>query len=420
MPPPDLEAYSLGACGVTSAARVAHAAVSRRRRVEWIAAALTVASCLVIPGGLLSRSFGGDVYYYREIGKRLVDGLIPYHQFYLEYPPGSLPAFAVPAFVSQSHYFLVFKLLMTLCAAVAAAAGIATMRRAGAPASAQRRAAVVLGLAPLALGPLFLNRYDLWPAAVLALALLALVANRPRLAFALLALAVVAKIYALAAVPIAVIHVLRKRGRDELTRALAVFVGVGLVLVVPFAVVGFGGLGYSFYIQATRQLQVESLGAQLLVAAGHLGVYHPASVIGAPGSRNLAGPAADTVGFMSSVVEVLAVALVARWYWRGPNDRQRLLLAVATAVTAFVAFGKVLSPQYLVWLIPLVPLVDAGIGLAASLLLIVTLVVTQAAFYDSDRVAALGTISWLVLVRDLGLVVLFALLARRLVREAPA
>ena len=420
MPPPDLEAYSLGACGVTSAARVAHAAVSHRRRVEWTAAALTVVSCLVIPGGLLSRSFGGDVYYYREIGKRLVDGLIPYHQFYLEYPPGSLPAFAVPSFLSQSHYFLLFKLLMTACAAVAAAAGIAAMRRAGAPESVQGRAAVVLGLAPLALGPLFLNRYDLWPAAVVGLALLALIANRPRLAFALLALGVVAKIYALAVVPIAVIHVLRERGRDELTRALAVFVGVGLVLVVPFAVVGFGGLGYSFYIQATRQLQVESLGAQLLVAAGHLGVYHPASVIGAPGSSNLAGPAADTAGFVSSIVEVLAVALVARWYWRGRDDPQRLLLAVATAVTAFVAFGKVLSPQYLVWLIPLVPLVDAGIGLAASLLLIVLLVATQLAFYDSDRVAALGAISWLVLVRDLGLVVLFAMLARQLVREAPA
>jgi Glycosyltransferase family 87 len=420
MPAPDLEARSLGVCGVTSPARVAHAAFSRAGRAGWVAVGLVAAGCVVIPGGLLSSGWGGDVFYYRQIGQRIADGLIPYHEFYLEYPPGSTVAFAAPSFLSQAHYFLVFKLLMTLCAVVAAAAGMAVTRRAGAPARAQIRAAVALGLAPLALGPLFLNRYDLWPAAVLSVALLALVAGRPRLAFALLALAVVAKIYALAVVPVAVIHVLRRRGRDELVRALAVFLGVGLVLVVPFAVTGFGGLGYSFYIQATRQLQVESLGAQLLVAAGHLGAYHPVSVIGAPGSRNLAGPAADAVGFASSFVEVVAVALVARWYWRGKNDPQRLVLAFATAVAAFVAFGKVLSPQYVVWLIPLVPLVDAGIGLAASLLFGVTLLITQVAFYDSDRVASLGTVSWLVLVRDLGLVVLFGILARRLTREAPA
>jgi hypothetical protein len=387
-------------------------------RGEWIAAALVGASCLVIPGGLLSRSFGGDVYYYRDIGERIADGLIPYHQFYLEYPPGSVVAFAIPSFVSQAHYFLVFKLLMTVCAAVAVVAGVRVLRRAGVSDRALLFSAVLLGLSPLALGPLFLNRYDLWPAAVLSLALLAFAANRPRLAFGLLALAVVAKIYAIAVVPVAIVHVLRTRGRDDLLRALGVFVAVGLVLFVPFAVVGFGGLGYSFYIQATRDLQVESLGAEILVAAGRLGVYHPAAVTGDPGSRNLVGPAADAVGFVSSAIEVGAVLFVAWLYRRGPIDVRRLVLGFATAVVAFVAFGKVLSPQYVVWLIPLVLLVDAGIRFALAGLLAVALVLTQLEFYDSDHVAGLGQVSWLVLVRNLVLVAMFALLARRLAQEA--
>ena len=373
--------------------------------------------CLVIPGGLLSRGWGGDVYYYQEIGHRIAHGQIPYHEFYLEYPPGAIPVFAVPSLLSQAHYFLVFKLLMTAFAAVAAVAAVAVLERLGASSPARVRAVVVLGVAPLALGPLFLNRYDVWPAALVACSLLCLVVDRPRLAFALLAVATVAKIYPLALVPVVVVHVWRRFGRDELVRALAVFVGVGLLFVVPFAAVGFGGLGYSFYIQATRDLQVESLGAQLLVVAGHLGVYHPTAVTGKPGSQNLVGPAADAVGFVSSLVQVVAVLLVARWYRRGRNDSDRLVLAFAAAVVAFIAFGKVLSPQYVVWLIPLLPLVELGIGGLVSCLLLAVLVMTQLSFYDSDQVAQLGTVSWLVLARNVVLVALFGLLARRLARE---
>jgi hypothetical protein len=372
-----------------------------------------------MPGGLLSSGWGGDVYYYREIGHRIANDQIPYHDFYLEYPPGSIPVFALPSLLSQAHYFLVFKLLMTACGVAAAVAGIAVLEQLGTSSPALTRAVVVLGVAPLLLGPLFLNRYDAWPAALVVFALLALVVDRPRLAFALLAVATVAKVYPLAVVPVAAVYVFRARGRRELERALAVFVGVGLLFIVPFALVGFGGIGYSFYIQATRDLQVESLGAQFLVAAGHLGVYHPASVIGAPGSRNLVGPAADAVGFLSTAIQVAMVLFVAWLYQRGRNDRHRLVLAFTAAVVAFIAFGKVLSPQYLVWLVALVPLVGLGIGLAASSLLVVALVMTQLAFYDSDQVAALGTVSWLVLARNLVLVALFGLLARRLA-EKPA
>ena len=396
---------------------VARPTLPRLRYPAWAAGGLVALMCLVIPGGLLSRGWGGDVYYYREIGHRIAHGQIPYHEFYLEYPPGSIPVFAVPSLLSQAHYFLVFKLLMTAFAAVAAVAAVAVLERLGPTSPARVRAVVVLGVAPLALGPLFLNRYDAWPAALVALSLLFLVADRPRLAFALLAVATVAKIYPLALVPVVVVHVWRRFGRDELVRALAVFVGVGLLFVVPFAAVGFGGLGYSFYIQATRDLQVESLGAQLLVVAGHLGVYHPTAVTGKPGSQNLVGPAADAVGFVSSLVQVVAVLLVARWYRRGRNDSDRLVLAFAAAVVAFIAFGKVLSPQYVVWLIPLLPLVELGIGGLVSCLLLAVLVMTQLSFYDSDQVAQLGTVSWLVLARNVVLVALFGLLARRLARE---
>jgi hypothetical protein len=107
---------------------------------------------------------------------------------------------------------------------------------------------------------------------------------------------------------------------------------------------------------------------------------------------------------------------VAWLYRRGRNDVPRFMIAVAASVAAFIAFGKVLSPQYLVWLVPLVPLVASGIGAVTSTLLVVALVMTQLEFYDSDHVAHLGTVSWLVLARDVVLVALFGVLAGRLAR----
>jgi len=95
----------------------------------------------------------------------------------------------------------------------------------------------------------------------------------------------------------------------------------------------------------------------------------------------------------------------------------------AGAVCAFVALGKVLSPQYLIWLAPLVPLVRGRRGLVAGSLLALAMVLTQLWFpYRYLRLATEfdARASWLVLARDLVLVALLAALVwpdRRRQRE---
>jgi glycosyl transferase family 87 len=379
-------------------------------------AALAVGSCAVAPGGLFSPHWPGDVIYYSTIGERIAHGAIPYHEFYLEYPPGALPVFALPALISQHHYVVLFKILMTLCAAIAAVAGVAVVQHIGASGTVRLLAIGLLGLAPLLLGPLFLNRYDAWPAMLVALVLLALVTGHTRLGFGLLALAILAKIYPLAILPIALVHVGRTRGARELVRSVGVLVAVVVIGAGPFAAVGFGGLGFSFYIQATRHLQIESLGAQILIAFHHFGLYQPIVFTGSPGSVDLGGRLAGAVGFVSSLIEVALVLLVALWYAHGVSDSRRLVLASATAITAFATFGKVLSPQYLTWLILLVPLVSALVSPAALALLVSAAVMTQISFYKSDQVSTLGPVSWLLLGRTAVLIALFVLIAQPLRR----
>ena len=82
----------------------------------------------------------------------------------------------------------------------------------------------------------------------------------------------------------------------------------------------------------------------------------------------------------------------------------------AAATAGFLAFSRFFSPQYLVWLIPLVPLVDSAVAWS---LLAVALVLDQVWFFHYRSIVELGGRSWFVLARDVLVVALFLLLLRR-------
>jgi Na+/melibiose symporter-like transporter len=145
---------------------------------------------------------------------------------------------------------------------------------------------------------------------------------------------------------------------------------------------------------------VESLGAAILTTFGH------PLVVTTHGSQNLLGH--EGLGAVMSVVGVVAVLAVWVAFARGAATRERFLRYSAAAVCAFVAFDKVLSPQYLLWLIPLVPLVRGRRGLAATLTLGVACVLTQVWFpLRYFRYADDFHLAGVVLARNLVLVALF-------------
>jgi len=165
----------------------------------------------------------------------------------------------------------------------------------------------------------------------------------------------------------------------------------------------------------------------LLIASHHLfgtGV----KMVSSHGSQNLGGSAANVIGAVQTIVQ--AVALVGIWilFTRRPASRYELVRFSAAAVVAFVALGKVLSPQFLIWPIPLVLLVRRW---SATVLFVASLVLTQAWFPHRYWPYALHfneTTSWLVLTRDVVLLgLLVALLTpdrrtwdgERIAREHP-
>jgi Glycosyltransferase family 87 len=340
---------------------------------------------------------------------------VPYRDFGLEYPPGALPVFALPA-LGDADFDMFRRRFEGLMAAFGLAmVGFLAAALAGLGASARRLAAALgfVGLAPLALGSVLLSRFDLWPAALTAAALAAFVSGRDRLGHGVLGAAVAVKLYPAVLLPVALASVWKREGRREALRCGAVFAGVAAVIVVPFLVLSPGGVWDSFTRQASRPLQIESLGSAVLLAAHHAFGLDVTMKSG-HGSQNLDGSLPDALAVAHTVLQV--AALVAIWilFARGSADRERFVLACAAALTAFVALGKVLSPQFLIWLLPVVPLVGGRRGVAASALLAAAIVLTQLWFpfrYWDLALEFDEPASWLVLVRDLVLLGLLAVLA---------
>ena len=339
-------------------------------------------------------------------------GQVPYRDFSFEYPPGALLPMLAPELTARrgnfgdyGHSFEKWMagagVLMTLLAALA----LAALR------PPPLRAAVTMllvGASPLLLGNLMLSRFDLWVAALTVGALAALLWERDKTSAVVLGAAIATKLFPAVLVPIGLAHVWRRRGRRAALAWTAIVAAVCAVVFVPFAVLSAGGLEHSFGVQLDRPLQVESLGGAILIAlhndAGT--TLHVFTTV----SQNLSGPGAHAAAVLSGVAQVVALLAVWLLYARGPATRERLLAHAAAAVVAFVAFGKVLSPQYMVWLIPLVPLVRSRL---AQALYVAALVLTQIEFparYWRFANDLNPSIAGVVLARDLVLVMLAALL----------
>jgi hypothetical protein len=355
-------------------------------------------ACALVRGGLFDRAPYGDVHLYREYGERMRAGELPYRDFFDEYPPLAQPLFLLPT-VAGGGYATFFKWTMALCGAAGVALLVACLHRIAASRVALWAAVAAAAVAPLATGPIFLNAYDLVPAALVTGALLALLARRPALAFVLLGAGTALKAYPAAPALVAAAWLYRAEGGRALRRAAVAFCGTVLLATVFFAATGPGGLRFSTTVQLKRGLEVHSLGGALLRAVdGGVAIRNEP-----PGSDNVVSSGAGAVALLSSLLELGAVALVAVLLLRGPPTARRLVLGVVAAVVAVVAFQKVFSAQYVDWLVPSVPLA----GPAASGLLVVVLALTRHAFDHASAV-------WPLVLRDLLLVGLFAGLVLRL------
>jgi uncharacterized membrane protein len=356
-----------------------------------------------------------DTPVYESYGLAMEEGQVPYRDFAVEYPPGALPVFLAPA-LADSDFRTGFEWLMALCGCGLVVAVALAGRRLGFGFATL----AFVALSPLAIGSVILTRFDLWPAMLASFALAALLHDRMRLGHVLLGASIAAKLYPAVFLPLSVAYVWHRRGRRDAIVCAVLAVVVPLAAYLPFAVLAPEGVVRSIGRQLSRPLQVESLGSAILLAAHD--VFGTAVKVGSSyGSQNLVGQTADVLAVALSVAQIGLLA----WLWirfarsrRTPSPAALAVYAAAT-LTAFVALGKVLSPQFLIWLVPVVVLARRW---SANAMLAAALVLTQLWFPYRywDLVRELDPrISWLVLARDLVLIALLVTLVRAVREQEP-
>jgi hypothetical protein len=389
---------------------------------------------------------GSDVTVYETYGSRMADGAVPYRDFRMEYPPGAALLFVLPALAADAggsgaaawepvngagrryyHAFEALVLLLLVATLVLTALTLAAMRR------STRMAALslaVVACSPLLIGQVLPERYDVFPAALTAAALAAAVRGRLRLGAVLLGVGAAVKVYPVLLVPVLAIVALRRRGVREAVVVAGASLGAAVALFVPFAAASLSGTIDSVRVQLHGGLQIESLASSVLVMAEHgadrltaLGLPPPSrldtqSAGGGLIRTDLVGSGVEATRIVTNVL--LAAALLLLWIGlaRSTRDvREELLRYAAATVAAALALGPVLSPQYVVWLVPLVPLVGGRRGVAAVVLFVAAAVLTNAWFpgmyFDYQGDLAAGEASVLLL-RNL------LLLATALVLVVPA
>jgi hypothetical protein len=284
---------------------------------------------------------------------------LPFHMLPSEYPPLTVLLFSLPLLVPLPWYALAFILMMTLIAGLVCWLLIRSDARQAAP----------IFLLYLLLGAtgLFQERFDLLPATCTLVCVLSAQRQHWRVAYVALALGALLKLYPLLMLPalwlaeqharparIADIHGQRSwlvRVRNEVRRWHNCLLCGALLLAVmgSFALLNVqDALISPLHYFLARPIQIEALAGSLIWSASHLGV--PYRVDFTFGSLNLES-------WLSLVLSPLATLLMLSGllylFWLQYRRRIDLLQAMVGLVCVLIATGKVFSPQYLIWLIPL-------------------------------------------------------------------
>jgi hypothetical protein len=322
-----------------------------------------------------------DLFVYRGFAEPLLHGALPYRDFAFEYPPLAAPLIALPGLLGTGdESFRWAFALWTLAGGVAVVLLCGSLARAtgGDP----RRAMFAAALVPLVCGALVRTHFDIFPVAVLLGGLLLLCRDRPRAGLAVLGIGALTKLFPLVAVPVAIAWLVARGQRREAWQGALACAATMAVVVLAAVATSPDGAADAVRYHLDRPVQIESSPAMVVLALDAVGAGDAMSV----SSHRSDGLLHDAAGAVSALFAGVLVGLVALLAARVGRTPRRLVLASLAGTIAFALLGKVLSPQFVIWALPLGALAFAwrrhALAAVIGAATILTLVEFPAHYFD--------------------------------------
>ncbi len=290
----------------------------------------------------------------------------PFHILPLEYPPLTLVLFSLALLAPLFYYQIIFAILMSLISVL-----IYWLLLRYGPRGAALAFALYLLIGAFATAA---GRFDLVPAALTLLCLIAAERKHWTYAYVALAFGFLLKIYPILLLPALFIaeqqgaqrmyipqnsltlkslpgelwHTLRGIGHWRWKNTL-IFLGILLGVTGFFALFDFKGavLSQLSYF-ANRPVQVESTISTLLWLGTLFGF--PVQTVYTYGSVNMISALGGPIAILFDLLFVSGYISIIFLQWRGKLDIVQSCIAL---LLVFIVTGKVFSPQYLIWIVPL-------------------------------------------------------------------
>lgn len=290
----------------------------------------------------------------------------PFHTLPLEYPPLTLVLFSLALLAPLFYYQIIFAILMSLISVL-----IYWLLLLYGPRGAALAFALYLLIGAFATAA---GRFDLVPAALTLLCLIAAERKHWTYAYVALAFGFLLKIYPILLLPALFIaeqqgtqrmyipqnsltlkslpgelwHTLLGIGHWRWKNTL-IFLGILLGVTGFFALFDFKGavLSQLSYF-ANRPVQVESTISTLLWLGTLFGF--PVQTVYTYGSVNMISALGGPIAILFDLLFVLGYISIIFLQWRGKLDIVQSCIAL---LLVFIVTGKVFSPQYLIWIVPL-------------------------------------------------------------------
>ena len=296
----------------------------------------------------------------------------PFHLLPIEYPPLTLVLFSLALLAPIPYYQLMFALSMALTSVLiywlllrygprGGALTFAFYALVGAWATAEGR----FDMVPAALTLLCIIAAERkhWTSAYIALVFGTLLKLYPIMLLPALFIAeqrdarrmyLPPEIMTLKMVPAELWHTLRGIGQWRWRNTLifgVILLGItGLFALLDFQNAVLSQISYFTH----RPVQIESSGSPILWLATNFGL--PAHVEFTYGSLNVVSALGGAVAILFEVAFILGYTFTIWQQWRGKLDLVQTFIALHLV---FIAAGKVFSPQYLIWLMPLLAYTSA-------------------------------------------------------------